>query len=364
MSTGLAYPKDIPTLTSLRFFAAMLVVFHHFGYYLPFDPTAYTWFLKRGALAVDFFFILSGFILTHAYGDALLNQKTSFRHFITRRFARIYPLHGLTLLISGILALAGLGFGQIGRWDGHFPLWSFFANIMLVHAWGLDNGLTFNVPSWSISAEWFAYLVFPLLLVYLARISPEKTLLLAFVFMIGIWLLFDALMPRVTTRLTFDCSIFRIMPEFILGSALYLFSCRRTPEKHAGFWLFAGAVLTVPILHFGVPDLLILPVFAVIIVSAADLTRLGYKGWLAHKGWVFWGEASYAIYMTHYVFMTAILTGAYVWLGNAFYVRVYPALFIAVVILTLAASAFLFHQFETPTRRWLTRKLDSLERKG
>ncbi|MGZ9097599.1 MAG: acyltransferase family protein [Micavibrio sp.] len=360
MSIDLSYPKDIPTLTSLRFFAAMLVVFHHFGYYLPFDMTEHTWLLKRGALAVDFFFILSGFILTHAYSDGLLNQKISFRHFITRRFSRIYPLHALMLLVMAVLAVVGLGFGQIGRWDGSFSVWSFFANITLVHAWGLDKGLTFNVPSWSISAEWFAYLTFPLLLIYLVRLTPAKGLFLAFIFMIGLWLFFDAMMPRVTTRLTFDCAIFRIIPEFVLGSALYLFSRTVQPVRRPGWWLLVSAILVFPLLHFNVADFLILPVFSVMIVAAADLSRTGYKGWLSQKNWVFWGDASYAIYMTHYVFMTAILTGAYIWGGGIFYGKFYPALFTIVLVLTLGASALLFQCFETPIRGWLTSKLDTL----
>ncbi len=361
---SIAYPKDISTLTSLRFFAAMLVVAHHFAYFLPFDVTEYSWFLKRGALAVDFFFILSGFILAHVYGDAVCHSQITFRQFITRRFARVYPLHLLTLGVAAILMLMGFEFRLSGQGDGQFPGWSLIIHLLLIQGWGFERELLFNVPSWSISAEWFAYLVFPSLIMFLVKKKPAIALCSTAFFMLGLWLFFDAYMPRVTTRLTNDCSVFRIIPEFILGITLYYYFRQRKPNPFAGLLLLQSVILLVPLLHFGLADILIVFLLAAIIIFAADLNRLGYSGWLTHKFWIFCGEASYAIYMTHYIVMVFILRGATMWFGGDFYLNHYGALFGLTILMTLIASAFLFRFFEMPMRGKLTHFLCSLEFKS
>src|SRR3546814_8137818 len=84
-------------LTSLRGIAALLVVVYHFsGGFLPnLDPGRYSDFVPKGYLWVDLFFVLSGFIITHAYGDAFAERARwgSIRAFLFARMARIYPLH-------------------------------------------------------------------------------------------------------------------------------------------------------------------------------------------------------------------------------------------------------------------------------
>jgi peptidoglycan/LPS O-acetylase OafA/YrhL len=216
------FPDNIRTLTPLRFFAAAAVVAYHFLLYVPFDVSAYAWLPHKGYLAVDFFFILSGFILTHVYRGGILDKKISYRDFMVRRFARIYPLHLLTLLAMAGIALTPLHFGLIVPWPGHFPLESFFSQIFLLHAWGFERALSFNGPSWSISAEWFAYLIFPELMLRLSNKRPGLALLSSLAAFAALWLISAAFFPRAITSLTSDCAILRIAPEFLIGCCLYL----------------------------------------------------------------------------------------------------------------------------------------------
>ena len=78
------FPKDIVGLTSLRFYAVFYVILFH--YHFLFSP-AVDLILSKGYLAVDFFFILSGFILAHCYLSTLENKTFTYRHFLIKRIA-------------------------------------------------------------------------------------------------------------------------------------------------------------------------------------------------------------------------------------------------------------------------------------
>ena len=149
----------IKPLTALRFYAAMWVVLFH---YWP--KLAVGWtpdFVLRGYLGVELFFVLSGFILWAVYRPALETGRFRYGSFLWARLARVYPLHIATLAGVGLMAFAAVkaGFGI----DPAILSWaSLPANLFMVHAWGLAPEAGWNHPSWSISAEWFAYLSFPI----------------------------------------------------------------------------------------------------------------------------------------------------------------------------------------------------------
>ena len=98
------FPKDLKTLTSLRFWAALWVVLFH---YLPYaGPEAMGFpLLIKGYLGIDFFFVLSGFVLAHVYGESIRTGTYSHPDFILKRIARIYPMHIVTLALFVIVEL-------------------------------------------------------------------------------------------------------------------------------------------------------------------------------------------------------------------------------------------------------------------
>ena len=133
--------------------AAMAVVLFH----VPFTLTRTVGWtvLPDGPLGVSFFFILSGFILSHVYGGTRFGVANFYR----KRLARIYPLHVLTLLAWIVLFF--------GQWGNSLPdrVNSGIANVLLLHAFfsGPLFNLGYNAVSWSISVEAFFYLLFPIL---------------------------------------------------------------------------------------------------------------------------------------------------------------------------------------------------------
>ncbi len=109
---------------------------------------------------MDMFFMISGFLILLRYGETLTSVR-AYRSFLVRRLARFYPLYLVTFLffvLVGMALHAGLvSSTQPGRYDPGF-LWQ---NLALVQAWGTTDHLSFNYVAWSLSAEWFCYLLLP-----------------------------------------------------------------------------------------------------------------------------------------------------------------------------------------------------------
>ena len=349
------YPAALQPLTTLRFFAALVVIIHHFGYFAPYPVEEYTSFLKKGYLAVDFFFILSGFILTHAYVGAIRAGKFNRYDFLRRRFARIYPVHIVVLLFMAVVAVTPLHFGPIKDWPGAYPWDLLVHNILLIQGWGIDDTLGFNIPSWSISAEWFAYLLFPLLLPLCMRLQTAFLLLLSIVIYTVTWFVSHYIDPlRPITEFTNDFSPIRILPAFLLGMALYRYKAVRSPSRIAGWNLGICTVLAFLFMHWGLIDITVIPLLALIVINAADLVRVDRQGWLARPTAVWLGEISYSLYMVHYPVMVLVMYSAQLHLSAQDYQWAFWVLAPVSLLLSLIAAAALYHYIEIPARRLIT----------
>ena len=137
----------IESLTFLRFFAALVVVIYHYG---QVATKGWPLFTRAGPQFVTFFFVLSGFVLTIAYGGG---AKIKTKPYLGARFARVYPLYLLALVSC---ALVQLSLGETVRGK------DFALNVFLVQTWFPPFTPTVNYPGWSISAEAVFYLMFPL----------------------------------------------------------------------------------------------------------------------------------------------------------------------------------------------------------
>ena len=220
--------KYLSNLTTLRGVAAIWVVVFHFQVLIClFVLPQQSLLIEKGYLMVDLFFIMSGFIISHVYHQSFQAGITiqNFKKFIVARFARIYPLHFFTLLFMIILVAAGNGWNIIDD-PKAIP-----ANIFLLHSFGINKIFTWNIPSWSISAEWWAYMVFPVLTIFiyrgkgLAMIALGLFVVVAYM-AIMYWLPrhdpFDptAIVPH-DLNATYDFGFLRGLAGFISGMLLY-----------------------------------------------------------------------------------------------------------------------------------------------
>jgi peptidoglycan/LPS O-acetylase OafA/YrhL len=153
-------PQEIKALTGLRGAAAFWVVIYHYSYEGTIGPRIFRVPIGHGYLAVDLFFILSGFVMALTYANTFRAQPgwQAYRDFLWRRLARVYPLYAVLSLMCAVIAYAGLdaAWRNVGSHTGVV-----LANLAMIQSFGI--GLSLDLPAWSISTEFAAYLLFPLL---------------------------------------------------------------------------------------------------------------------------------------------------------------------------------------------------------
>lgn len=290
-------------LTSLRFFAAFLVVAHHTFRDLVVVP-GLSGSLAMGTVGVSFFFVLSGFVLTWSS-----RPDDSTKAFYRRRFARVYPMHFLMF----VLAVPALIF--IGQ---EVSLPELLPNLLVIQAWVPDIGVYFggNAPSWSLACEAFFYLMFPVIagrIIGLDLRALTKSL-------VGIVLLVFAISFAVSLLSSHDIAgyflyvfpPFRIL-EFVAGCLLARivivgFSFHISLLWSTVFAAIVYALLLVAHYKFtwighGIENAVLLP-FILAIIAAAATSDLQCKGGFLTSRWaVRLGEWSFALYMTHWVLL-------------------------------------------------------------
>jgi peptidoglycan/LPS O-acetylase OafA/YrhL len=361
MTRGPSYPDHIKPLTSLRFLAAFWVLLYHFKDHLGLDLGRFG-LVAQGYLGVDLFFTLSGFILAHVYLTEIGEGRFAYGGFLKNRLARIYPMHlaALGAMLVLFAAAAILGVGETN--PDAFKLSDLPAHLLMIHAWGATATVGWNFPSWSISAEWAAYLIFPLAaaLVLKARgagwpvIVALGVCLLSFV---GLTHLHEVLpgVGRDFSQMTAQIGVLRIMPSFVLGVALYAFG-RNTAAPAWAAWpivlISTYAVLGVTSLGFW-PGLVWFGL-AGLIYGLGEVSRHKLEIAMAGPKLVHLGAASYALYMIH-------LPADIVWFhalekfgvteasGEPIRLLAVSGVFLFAIVLSVFAHAWI----EEPARKWI-----------
>ncbi|MEC8456390.1 MAG: acyltransferase, partial [Pseudomonadota bacterium] len=296
--TPVQTPADLRPLTALRFAAALWVAVYTFWPNLAGAPQ--TAVVAKGYLGVELFFVLSGFILSHVYLQAAGEKRFSYRGFLWARIARVYPLHLATLIGVGGLAAAALIAGM--SVDANVLSWSSLpANLLMLHAWGLAPVAGWNHPSWSISAEWFAYLCFPLFAFVFWRLrdKPVAAVVGTAAFLTVLYFVFEQTAGFPLTEATIRWGALRIVPCFALGCALYLVYRKAgaqlsAPAAGAGAAIAFGLMMGSAAL--GLWDGITVLCAGALILALAALPN-ARAGWLASRPAVYLGEISYSVYM-------------------------------------------------------------------
>ena len=150
----------------LRFLASLCIVLFHWGFSFAVldlaEEKTYSHILNKiylnGGVAVSIFFVISGIVFSNIYLDK--ENKSSFKDFFIKRFARLYPLHILTLfLIIGIQFLFLRNFGDYQLYEDN-SFYHFILNIFLLLGLGFEDGKSFNQPVWSVAIEIYVYFIF------------------------------------------------------------------------------------------------------------------------------------------------------------------------------------------------------------
>lgn len=342
---------ELRPLTSARGIAAWYVVLYHIRDSAAGSlPPAVIGFFAKGYLAVDFFFVLSGFVIWLNYGEMLgRHGARAVSHFLWRRLSRIYPLHLLMLLVAIAFAIVcvatGRGMPQDFAW-GTLPF-----HLLLVQNWGFTP-LGWNVPAWSISCELGAYLLFPLLMAGAdwRRASTPVLLSVLALLLAGLFGLFAVTGRQLLGDDIAHLGLPRCLFEFGMGTivaALWL-RWRETPKRPAA----AAAILSATGLAAwcaGAPETLALPFAFVALVLLLALTAEGRSPMKSRA--IHWlGEVSYATYLAHTLLF---LVFKILFVGDVGDVPL-PVLGLFLLIV-LAASAILYHGFELPAQKWLNR---------
>jgi peptidoglycan/LPS O-acetylase OafA/YrhL len=345
-SLSISRRPALPALTGIRFLAAFAVVAFHFA-----EPAnAYIRAANRhGFIGVSLFFILSGFILAYTYCSEPGAMKGTSAMFWAARFARIYPMYLVAALVMAPIIVAWSKSGHV--W------WSGLAAVTLSQAWLGTALCEWNPPGWSLSAEFFFYLLFPLSLRFISRLGSGA--LSGLLLLLWAASLTAPAIYVITGAVDRDFWMFNPLvrlPEFLIGVTAGVLWMQRDrgslqlPAYMAEFsFVVLLAVLCIPMNEAYIMNGACAPLITLIILGLAagqgPMARL-----LGTKIFVALGGASFSLYILHWP----------VWHGvKAVLDRMHLSLDANVMfwLITLAvllpASYVAFHFIEEPINKYL-----------
>ena len=290
--------NKLQSFETYRGFAALMIAAIHFNVNSPLSNHS----LASG-LFVHFFFTLSGFVMYLNYNNKFIDFS-SVKNFLKKRFFRLYPLHFLFLIIFLIIEITKyyieINYGLVANKKAFSVnnLETFLGNIFLLQTF--FNDYTFNTPSWSISAEYYTYMLFALILFFM-----NKNNLLIFISLIAI------LIFRINTEINLGVqktylSFLDCIYCFFIG----VFSCK-IYFKYSNLEIYKKYYSIITFLLLGVTGLLIINLggklkfiiplfFGLLLIFSANLKNENLLGKIiCNKFFVYLGSISYSIYMCH-----------------------------------------------------------------
>jgi peptidoglycan/LPS O-acetylase OafA/YrhL len=371
-------------LDSWRGIAAVCVVLFHFE--AANDIHALR-FVQHSFLFVDFFFVLSGFVIAHAYGDRL-NSPANATQFIVRRFGRVWPLHIAVLaafVAIELLKYVAVSHAHVAATTGAFdpegstPLASLPLQVLLLQGVGAADKLTWNTPSWSISAEFWTYILFALIITL-----PSRFRTAAFAVSAALGAAIVMAYSHHGMDATYDLGLPRCVFGFSLGCLVYWVRSRANSRSPiAGTISEVAAVIAIVAfvtitnrssLSYAAP-LLFAAVVYVFSFEAGPVSR-----WFARPAFQNLGRWSYSIYMVQALiaFIIGLVVselqrrlGIDLWkpvvedgiskrLIVSDHVILLDVLHLVYVAVVIALAAVTYHIIEQPGRHYFNRFADGL----
>jgi peptidoglycan/LPS O-acetylase OafA/YrhL len=362
---------EILSQTAYRGIGVIIVMLAHF--YLvrsgPNEAIGPVQMYPNLGMAIDLFFIISGYIMAYIYADGFAQTitKKGVGTFLWARFIRTYPLHIFALLVflaergaQVYLSSAGGGLlnqaGAVPFFDAEDSPFALLTQVLMVHAWGLNHALAWNFPSWALSAEFAAYLTFPFLCLLIGRfrwIGSAILIVGAFTAYVFIDRAFG------TLNVPGYIGAIKCIPGFAFGVALHSLmslpgespvSRLSTAQLHV---LQAAALAAVLVLgNVAEHQMFIIAAIGVLVLVTSE-----NRGWLCDLlSWsplLYLGRISYSVYQMHIVAALAVspflrIIGARTGLGDAWWWLSFEVL--AKMAAAIAVSALTYRFIELPGR--------------
>ncbi|HEY1193469.1 acyltransferase [Flavobacterium sp.] len=346
----------IEQLTFTRFLAAISIVIFHFGKKsFLFNNDIVRSLFFNADVCVSYFFILSGFVMMLAYGN---KTSLSARDYLRNRFARIYPLYFLAILIVLFLQIR----------TKNIDLTGLIFNIFMIQAWIPGYVLSCNPPGWSLSVELIFYILFPFIF---NRIFKKVKIEKIAVLIIGFWIvsqivflsLFSTYEQESNLKDFLMYSPIMHLNEFFIGNLAGFIFVHKLQNKKGNYDV-PILILTVLIFfalkssinfHNGLLAVLFIPLIIVISLNTGFISRIFKK-----KSFVFLGEISYAIYILQ--FPVYSLFSAYT-IKKYLHINDVTVVFLLQLIILIIISSVLYLYVEKPIQERLKIKRISLEHK-
>jgi peptidoglycan/LPS O-acetylase OafA/YrhL len=302
-------PNEVRAFTGIRGIAALYVALYHFGLAGLFHGRART-ILGHGYIAVDLFFMMSGFVMALTYRDLFAGgpppggMARGMMDFLGKRIARIYPLYAL----ASVAALVVVIWTGLSTRVDQITATKILANLLMIQSWGISD--SYVGPAWSISTEWAAYLAFPLLCSVMLFGQRQAALACSFIAFLFLALLAE--LPADATHVVrangpldlYDGrnygAVARCLIEFLLGMMCFRLSRHDGLVERVGrTWVAFGLVAVIlALLTVQGSDIFVIPPVALLLVSlardegaVAALLGLPLCRWL--------GTISYSVYLFH-----------------------------------------------------------------
>lgn len=360
-------------LESLRGVAALAVVIFHAVWTNPITDLR---LFQNGPLMVDFFFVLSGFVICHSYG-ARLTDRTEITRFLWLRLGRVYPLHFVMLFV-----FVGFEFAKLLA-ERHFGIvadkpaftvnngFALTTNLLLLQSLGLHHSLTYNYPSWSISTEFYAYVFFAFVRHWIG--DGRRYIAAAAAIVVASFGILPAVGVHSLSEAGYDWGFFRCCGGFFLGTLVcHIYAATRPGSARAteSGWksalapvsLLAAVAFLASIDPEGKQTYLFPWLAALIVLSIVCWPERVIDRILGLRPLRYLGKISYSIYMVH---------AAVVWIVAQFLTVIFkfpkletldghivqtPALFgsallIGYVLVVVFVSGLTYRFIEEPCRR-------------
>lgn len=364
-------------LDSLRGLIALAIVLYHSQFFVIQSGIE---IMHNAYLCVDMLFILSGFLLSAAYGDRI-RQGLQFRQFIVWRIGRLYPLHATMMLVwlcyvltKQVLYQHGFG-GNNPLKNNDFP--SFFGSLLLLNSIGLFDHVSWNVPSWSIGALMLSYIGF----YAFCKIEKLNSWFMALSMAILGYGFIGLSLHKTDFDITYDYGFLRCLAGFYAG--VFCYEIKQHWEYSQQHWKYSPLsvlrmglleILAVAallfVLEYAERSVLVLygslPLLCTIILLLSS-RQSGLIGTILESPLLLWlGRHAFSIYLTHYII---VLTAANI----CQYILHWPmqtvreqyglsvmgfvgessiAINMMLVLCVLSVSALTYRYIEEPCRRW------------